>query len=172
MDCRADFDLKGIEKMIKTLDKMGKSSQKAVSKAANAGGTAAKKAYSSAPVPVGKTGNLLRAVKSVKKKRHQFKRRQRGVAMYDIAWPEEMDDVFQKPIKNPGVAGGKSDHAYYPNSVEYGFLTRAKGGGIKFVPGQNIIRKKMDAEEPGITAKIVQKAEKELDKLWKEAEHK
>lgn len=92
--------------------------------------------------------------------------------MYDIGFPTAYNDVFQKPIKNPGVAGGKSSHAYYPNSVEYGFLTRSKGNGIKYVPGQKNIRNKMDAAEPGVTAKIVQKAEEELGKLWKEAEHK
>lgn len=175
MACRADFDMKGLEKMVKALDKMGKSPQKAITKGASAGATVARKAFSSAPVPVGETGNLLRAVKSVKKKRHQFKRRQRGVAMYDIAWPEDMNDVLQKPVKNPGEAGStatKNGHAYYPNSIEYGFLTRSKGGGYSYVPGTHIVRTQLEQAEPNVGAVTVNVLDRELDKLWKEASHK
>lgn len=174
-DCRADFDLTGAIKLVKALDKMGKSPQKAVTRGASAGATVARKAYKAAPVPVGETGNLLRAVKSVKKSRHKFKRRQRGVAMYDITWPEDMNAVLQKPVKNPGEAGStatKNGHAYYPNSIEYGFLTRSKGGGYSYVPGKHIVRTQLEQAEPQVGAVTVNVLEKELDKLWQEAKHK
>jgi len=173
--CEVQFDTRGIVKLVKMLDKAGKSSQKAVTKGANAGATVARKAYRSAPVPVGETGYLQQAVKSVKKNRHKFKRRQRGVAMYDITWPDDMNDVLQKPVKNPGEAGSKATkggHAYYPNSIEYGFLTRSKGGGYSYVPGTHIVRSQMDAAQSQVGNAIVHAMEKELDKLWQEATHK
>lgn len=167
-------DLSGTKKMVKALDKMGKSPQKAVTKAANAGATVAQKAYRATPVPVGETGNLQRAVKAVKKSRHKFKHRRRGVAVYDIAWPDSMNDVLQKPVKHPGAAGSKSTkngHAYYPNSIEYGFLTRSKGNGIRYVPGTHTVRNQLESAEPKVTSTIIGKLEKELDKLLQEASH-
>ncbi len=173
-ESNVSFDTTGIVKMVKALDKMGKSPQKAITKAANAGATVAQRAFRQSPVPVGETGNLQRAVKAAKKKRHSFARRQRGVAMYDITWPDDMNDVLQKPVKNPGEAGStatKSGHAYYPASIEYGFLTRSKGNGYSYVPGTQILHSKMDAEAPSVMDRTIKKAEEELDKLWQEAQH-
>ena len=167
-------DTTGIEKMVKALDDIGKSPQQAVTRAASAGATVAKKAFRSAPVSVGETGNYKRAVQAAKASRHTLKRRKRGVAIYDIDWPESMNDVLQKPVKNPGAAGSKSTkygHAYYPNSIEYGFLTRSKGGGYSYGPGTRELRNWMDAAEPDVADRIIQKAEEELEKLWQKAKH-
>lgn len=165
-DCRADFDLTGAIKLVKALDKMGKSPQKAVTKAASKAITPVKRAIKYGTVPVGETGNLKRAIT-----RKAEKSRRRGKKIYEVTFDKKYNSVLQKPIKNPGEAGGKNDRAYYPASQEYGFLTRSKGGGYSYVPGLHFMREGAENAEQQAKTIMVDTLEKELDKLWKEATH-
>jgi hypothetical protein len=106
---------------------MGGLPQKAATKAASKGMTVVRRAVKK-EIPVGETGNLKRGLF-----RKAEKCKKKGKKVYDLKYNPSMNDVFQKPIKRPGLYGGKHrTHGYYPNSVEYGFLTRAKGGGVEF----------------------------------------
>ena len=165
-DCDVAFDLKGIEKMVKALNKVNKSPQKAVTRAASKAATLVKRAVRQGTVPVGKTGNLKRAIT-----RKAEKTRARGKKVYEITFDKKYNDVLQKPIKNPGAAGGKNPKAYYPASQEYGFLTRSKGGGIEYVPGLHFMRQGAENAEAQAKQVMIETLEKELDKLWKEATH-
>ena len=132
-DCRADFDLTGAIKLVKALDKMGKSPQKAVTKAASKAITPVKRAIKNGTVPVGKTGTLKRAIT-----RKAEKSRFRGKKIYVVTFDRKYNTVLQKPIDRPGIYGGKSPKAYYPASQEYGFLTRKKGGeGMEYRYGRS-----------------------------------
>jgi len=86
---------------------------------------------------------------------------------------------LSKPIKNPGAAGGKNKKAYYPASVEHGFLTRAnEGGGLKFVrcktglglkrvEGKHFMRDSAEAARPEFEKVVIEKLSARLDKEWK-----
>lgn len=121
-----DFDFSEVEKLEKTFAQMeGKAVQKMANTAARKGadivGAAIRK-----NAPVGKTGELKRGFRKTKERSKLY-----GKAVYDYAMDKNKDAIFQKKLKNPGVLGGKNrHHAYYPASVEYGFLARAKGGGV------------------------------------------
>ena len=88
---------------------------------------------------------------------------------YDLTFDKGMNDVLQKPVKNPGEAGSKSTlhgHAYYPASMEYGFLTRSKGGGLSYVPGYEFMRTGTEAAGPEARQVIIDTAAKELINEW------
>ena len=164
-DTVVSFDLRGLEKMVKMLDKAGQSPQKAVTKAASKGITPVRKAIRGL-VPVGATGNLKKAII-----RKAEKSRSRGKKVYEVTFDKAYNNVLQRPIKNPGAAGGKSDKAYYPASQEYGFLTRSKGGGVSYVPGRYFMRRGAEQAQPQATEIIMDTMGKELDKLWQTAQH-
>lgn len=125
-EAKLNFDFSEVDKLEKTFEQMeGKAVQKMANTAARkgadiVGATIRKNA------PVGKTGELKRGFRKTKERSKLY-----GKAVYDYAMDKNKDAIFQKKLKNPGVLGGKSrHHAYYPSSVEYGFLARAKGGGV------------------------------------------
>ena len=121
------FDLDDLKRFEGTIKAMGGVPQKAATKAASKGMTLVRRAAKKR-IPVGETGNLKRGLT-----RKAEKKTREGRKVYDLKYNPAMNAAFQKPIKRPGLYGGKHyTHGYYPNSVEYGFLTRAKGGGIEY----------------------------------------
>ena len=105
-----NLDMSDFKRLVRTLDKIGGLPQKCVTKAARKGGSLVIKAVrQKAPVDTGtlKRGLRLKAEKS----------RTKGKKVYDVAFDAGMNDVFQKPIQNPGEAGGKNKTAYYPASM-------------------------------------------------------
>lgn len=122
------FDTRDMKKLYKALDNLGgKTMQKCVNRAAGKGATAVGKRIR-AKAPKGKTGQLKKGFKR-KKERSKIPNK----AVYQYAMDSSKNNVFQKPIKNPGALGGAHKYwGYYPNSVEYGFLARAKGGGLEY----------------------------------------
>jgi hypothetical protein len=68
-----------------------------------------------AGAPVGKTGMLKKAIK---KKLETPNKRKKGV--YRLSFDPKFTDHFQKPTT--GIYGGDTPYAYYPASVEYGYL--------------------------------------------------
>lgn len=143
---------------------------KAARKAAQKGSNVVGKAIRSA-APVGETGQLKRGFK---KKRE--KSAKKGKFVYDYAMDSAKNDIFQKPIKNPGVLGGKNQTAYYPASIEYGFLVKAPGGGYTYkqgekrpsrkVEGQYFTRDAANAAEPAAVETMKRVLNEELDKEW------
>lgn len=125
--CEIEFDISGIEKMITALNHLDKSPQKAVTKAAREAIKPVLREIKHGTVPVGKTGNLRKAIT-----RKAERTRTRGKKVYEVTLNKRYNDLLQKPIKKPGILGGKSDHGYYPASIEYGYLSRAPGGGYQY----------------------------------------
>lgn len=161
-------DLKKFEETCKRLDE--KTALKAAKKAAQKGANIVGKAIRSA-APVGETGQLRKGFR--KKMEHS---RLRGKFVYDYAMDPAKNAIFQKPIRYPGTLGGKNKHAYYPSSIEYGFLARAPGAGYVFTPGQRLPSQKIEgthftrkaAEEsaPAVYAEVSRVLNEELDKEW------
>ena len=159
-------DISGAEKMIRMLNEMQKSPQKAITSAAGKAATQVKRAIKQGTVPVGATGNLKKAIV-----RKAEKSRKRGRKVYDVTFDSAYNEVLQKPIQNPGEAGGKNPKAYYPASQEYGFLTRSKGNGITYVEGLHFMKKGADESEKQAMDIMMDTLGKELDKIWQKAQH-
>lgn len=153
------FKIDGLDACVKSLKKMEDVPQKIVTKAAGKGTNVVRRAIKG-NVPV-RTGDLKRGIV-----RNGERSKYRGKKVYDLIFDPGMNDVFQKPIKNPGEAGGKSDHGYYPASMEYGFLTRSKGGGLSYVPGYYFMRDAAEASSPAAKKEMIKTLNEEIDKEW------
>ncbi len=124
-----------------------------------------------ANAPKGATGQLRRGFKKKKEKSSK-----KGKYVYDYAMDSSKNDIFQKPIKNPGILGGKNKTGYYPASVEYGFLAKAPGGGYSYQPGerrpskkiegQYFVKEASEASESAAVETMKQVLNEELDKEW------
>lgn len=174
MRATVTFDTKDIDRFEKTCRELGdKTALKAARKAAQKGSNIVGKAIRQ-QAPVGKTGQLRRGFK--KKKENSSKR---GKFVYDYAMDSAKNEIFQKPIRNPGILGGKSRTGYYPASVEYGFLTKAPGGGYKYTPGQKrpsrkvegqyFVKKASEDAEAAAVETMKRVLNEELDKEWTKA---
>lgn len=153
------FELDGFGGFVSVLGSMEDVPKKCVSRAAGKGATVVRRAIrGKAPVA---TGDLKRGIY-----RKGERSRLKGKKVYQLAFNPAMNDVFQKPIKNPGVAGGKSDHAYYPASMEYGFLTRSKGGGYSYVPGYHFMQQAAEDSAAETKSTMIKSLNEQIDKEW------
>lgn len=154
-------DMRDLKEARKTFEAMGTLPAKIVTAAARRGATLTKKAIlRSGKFPVD-TGLMKRAL-TTKREKSRFK----GKKVYDIRFDPTWNEYLQRPIKNPGEAGGKSDHAYYPASMEYGFLTRSKGGGISYSPGFHFMRDEGEAMREPAQAEMARKFNEAIQKEW------
>lgn len=154
------FQVKGFDSFVGVLGKMENVPQKCVTRAAGKGANVVRKAVRAA-APKGETGNLRRGIT-----RRGERSKVKGKKVYEVTFSSSMNDVFQKPIKNPREAGGKSDHGYYPASMEYGFLTRSKGGGLSYVPGYHFMRDAAEASSAASKSEMIKTLNEEIDKEW------
>lgn len=143
------FDTKGIEVFIEALNKVEQSPQKAVNKGTSKAILTVKRAVRSA-APV-RTGTLRRNIVT-KAERNKGKK---GKKMRQVTFKggQDANAVLQKPIQHPGALGGKSPKAYYPSSMEYGFLARAPGGGTVYYSKGVFQTKKQASKRASWTAK-------------------
>lgn len=153
------FELDGFGGFVSVLGSMEDVPKKCVSRAAGKGATVVRRAIRG-KVPVA-TGDMKRGIY-----RKGERSRLKGKKVYQLAFNPAMNDVFQKPIKNPGVAGGKSDHAYYPASMEYGFLTRSKGGGYSYVPGYHFMQQAAEDSAAETKSTMIKSLNEQIDKEW------
>ena len=174
------FDFRDIYRFEVTCRTLGektalKAAQKAAQKGSNIVGKEVRRS-----APKGETGQLKKGFKK-KKERSRFQ----GKFVYDYAMDPAKNDIFQKPIRHPGILGGKNKKAYYPSSIEYGFLARAPGAGYIYVPrnrllqiltgrkiptqkvpGTHFTKKAADRAEPSAVAEMKRVLNEELDKEW------
>lgn len=158
-DMKLTFYLQDLPRFYAALSRVEKVPQRAVTKAAGKGMTVVRRAVRSG-VPVD-TGALKRGII-----RKGERSRTKGKKVYDLMFDPGMNDTFQKPIKQPGAAGGKSSHGYYPASMEYGFLTRSKGDGLSYVPGYHFMRDAAQEAAFPATQTIIKTFTAELEKEW------
>ena len=165
-DMDMSFNFKEIDQFQKALDRVGKLPQKVVSKAASAGADVSGNAVKAA-APIGKTGRLS---KGFKKYSERSRTRGKKVYGYGMSDSKSKTKQFQKDIPanpdHPGKRRTNWKHAYYPSSVEYGFLTRSTGNGLKYVQGQHFVRKASEAARPQVESTIIKTAIAELEKEW------
>lgn len=162
MAISVNFECRDLQDFADTLERVGTVPQKCVTKGAKMGATMVK-SHMKSIVPVGKTGNLKRGIE-LHGEKHRGKK---GKKVYEIRISPEMNDVFQKKIVQAGRYNGKSkDHAYYPASIEYGFMARDKGGGIQYIPGQHFMQKAADAMDAPAKTAMIRTVTEEMEKEW------
>lgn len=157
------FDTRELKAFQLTIQRMGGIPTKVATKAASKGATVVRREVRSR-IPVGETGELKRGIKR-KGERSKFK----GKKVYDLMFDPAKNAVFQKPVKHPGEAGStstKGGHAYYPASQQYGFLTRSKGGGIRYVAGKNFMGEGAETAAVMQRKTVIDTAVKELESEW------
>lgn len=111
-------------------------------------------------IPVGKTGQLRRGIIRVGERS-----RYKGKKIYDLMFDPDKNAIFQKPIPAKEKSAAKK-HAYYPASIEYGFLTRSKGKGLRYVEGRHFMRDSTDEAAPAARQAVIRTATQELNKEW------
>jgi hypothetical protein len=143
------FEFEGMEEFEALVKEIGEFPEKIVTPSARAGAMIAlKAAKENAPGGPDTTGNLKKGI-IIKGER----KRVRAKKVYDIMLDPKMTDIFRKK--------GKEKDAYYPSSMEFGFLTR---NGRK-IPGLHYLRRALDDNADAIAAKIFEKLLAKLDKL-------
>lgn len=171
--CSMKLDFSELYDLKKKLDRVGEDTAKtAVVKAAGRGRTIVRNAIRGA-APEGKTGKLKEGIVS-----RGERTKLNGRKVYDVMPSPKMNAVFQKPIKKPGKAGGSSEKGYYPASVEYGFLTRANEGGLKFirrktgiglkrVEGSHFMRDTAESSRQAAEKAMIKTLTTSLDREWR-----
>lgn len=155
-------DVRDLQEVQRTFEAMGKLPQRVVTGAAGKAATAVRRAVkSSSEIPVD-TGTLRGAIIR-KGERSRYK----GKKVYEVVFDPALNSVLQKPIKHPGEAHGKSKHGYYPASMEYGFLTRSKGGGISYFPGFHFMRDTGEAQRGKAREIMASELNKRMEKEWR-----
>lgn len=158
---KVSVDLKDLKEAKKAFDAMGTLPAKIVTAAARRGATVAKRAVQgSGKMPVD-TGTMRKALRTKREKS-----RRKGKKVYEVVFDPALNAYLQRPIKNPGEAGGQSAKAYYPASMEYGFLTRSKGGGISYSPGFHFMRDEGEAVREPIKEEMARKFNEAIQKEW------
>lgn len=157
---KVKFKIEGMKELQKSFEKLGKVPQKYVTSAARKGmNIPLKKARSDAPV--GETGNLKRGI-VLKGEKSRYKAKK----VYRIVFDAKMNDVFQKPIINPGSRGGSGkDTGYYPISQEYGYFA----GEGNYIPGFRFISSGFTANIRTLEGTIVRTLKSKLDAEIKKA---
>ncbi len=158
------FDTTDVTKMIGMLNKIGVSPQKAINKGTSKAALLLKrKIRAEAPV---RTGTLRKNI--VVKAESNHGKKGRKVREITFKGGEEANAQLQRTIQNPGALGGKSSKAYYPASQEFGYLARAKGGGVQYIPGKHFMRDPADANEPQARQLMIDTTMEVLEKTWQE----
>lgn len=151
------YDVSDLERLERTIKKVGELPQKHVTAAARKGSTVVKRGVLG-KVPVD-TGAIKRGIKVTGERK-----RTRNKKVYQLVFDRKYNSIFQKPVANP--SRGRRKIAYYPASQEYGFFTRSKGGGLSYVPGYHFMRE--GAEQTSVEAKrvIVKTVTDKMEKEW------
>lgn len=151
---KVHFRVEGMEELRKSLQRLGKVPQKHVTSASRKGmNIVLKQAKGNAPV--GDTGNLKKGIVL-----RGEKSRYKGKKVYRIVFDPTMNDVFQKPIKNPGSRGGQGKStAYYPISQEYGYFA----GDGNYIPGYRFIHGALVQNVQRVEKTIVDEMKKRID---------
>lgn len=160
---RVDVYMDDLLEARRTFDAMGQLPARIVTAAAGRGATVVKRAVKNSTEIPELTGTMRKAVRRLRAERSKVK----GKKVYPVGFDPAMNSVLQKPIRNPGEAGGQNDKAYYPASMEYGFLTRSKGGGISYFPGFHFMAAAGESVRGEANAAMAKKFNEAIQKEWR-----
>jgi HK97 gp10 family phage protein len=143
---KTNFQIEGMDELIKSMKKLGKIPQKHVTSASKKGmNISLKDAKANAPY---ETGDLKKGIKIVGEKSSS-----KGKKIYRTVFDRSMNDVFQKKNSAGKIIG------YYPVSQEYGYFT--KNG--KYIPGFKFISNSLTENTGKIEETIISTLKKKID---------
>ena len=180
------FDINDITSTIRMFNKLAESPQKAINKGTSKAALVLKRAIKSG-VPE-RTGALKKNLVIRAEKSHK---RGRKVRQVTVRGGPEANGIFQKDIANWGALGGDNKYAYYPSSMEYGFLARAPGGGLvyydpktaqfrmrpdsagktektQYIEGRHFMQEGADSSSESVKQTMINVTMEELEKIWLE----
>lgn len=150
---RIRIKIEGMKELERSLKRLGDVPQKHVTSSARKGMNIVRKdAKKNAPRLIGylEKGIILKGEKS----------RYKGKKVYRVVFDPKMNDVFQKPIMNPGSRGGQGkDTGYYPHSMEYGYFA----GDGNYIPGFRFIHNALTNNTRAVEKTIVSEMKKKID---------
>lgn len=149
-------EIEGFAELMRQLERVEKIPKSVVTKAAREGiKNPLKDAKAGAPE---ESGSLKNGIIKILEKTP----RKKAKSVYRIVFDRAFNPIFQKPIKIPGIFGGKKSTGYYPVSQEYGFKT---GGNKGYKEGLYFVREAMEKNQDDSARKMVRRLGKEIDKL-------
>jgi hypothetical protein len=149
--------VEGLEELQAQIQKVGNPPKKVITKSAKAGmKDPLKEAKRLMPVSkITKTrGSLKKGLKQVMEKGAN----RRTKTVYRMVWDKKLVDIYLK--KSSGAYGGKPPKAYYPHSVEYGFLTK-----YGYKEGRHIIRDTVEKHEESSIKKVMDVLQDYIDDM-------
>jgi hypothetical protein len=147
-------EIEGFAELMRQLERVEKVPKSVTSKAAREGiKKPLKDAKTNAPELSGSLKNGI--IKMLEKSP-----RGKAKSVYRIVFDRAFNPVFQKPIQNPGIYGGKKPTGYYPVSQEYGFQNKSG-----FTPGLYFVRDALENNASDSEKKMIKRLGKEIDKL-------
>lgn len=142
-----NFKIEGMDKLEKSLKRLGKVPQKHVTSSARKGmNIAFREAKNKAPYD---EGNLKSGMKLVGEKS-----KIKGKKVYQVVFDRAKNDIFQKKNSKGEVTG------YYPASQEYGFFAR----NGRYIPGYHFLKKSLESKSKAIQTKIIEDMQNKIDK--------
>ncbi|HCR82045.1 MAG TPA: hypothetical protein DIW07_01305 [Lachnospiraceae bacterium] len=141
------FRVDGMEKLIKSIEELGKVPQKYVTSASRKAMTAVQK-VSKEKAPY-ETGNLRKGIILRGEKSHS-----KGKKVYRIIFDPRMNDIFQKKSGKYGEVKG-----YYPVSQEYGYFSRSGN----YIPGFRFVHKSFKQNTRNIESTIIGTMQTKID---------
>ncbi|MDD4564775.1 MAG: HK97 gp10 family phage protein [Eubacteriales bacterium] len=156
---KVKFKVEGMKELQKSLKRLGQVPQKHVTSSARKGmNVVLKGAKSNAPED---TGDLKRGMK-LSGERSRFKAKK----VYRVIFDPAMNDIFQKPIKNPGSRGGSGKNTgYYPISQEYGFFA----GDGHYIPGYRFVHDSLTSNAKQMEKIIIDTMKTKIDQEIRKA---
>lgn len=147
------FKIEGMKELERSIKKLGQVPQKHITSSARKGmNVSLKDSRANAPYDTGqlKKGIVLKGERS----------RTKAKKVYRVVFDDKMNDVFQKPIQNPGSRGGKGNATgYYPISQEYGYFA----GDGNYIPGYRFISDSLTNNVKTIEKIIVKTMKQKID---------
>lgn len=159
------LDTRDLKELRRAVAALGDVPTRCVTSAAGKAATLVKRNIRQGDIPE-YTGSLRRGIVRTRKE----KSRARGKAVYRIDFDPAYNDVFQRPVKNPGAAGSTqtgNGHAYYPYSMEFGFITRDGG----YFPGFHFMRDGAEESRYAAEGRMVKSLNENLEKEWMKRGH-
>jgi len=152
----ATFKIEGLKELQDSLDKLGEVPQRHVT-------AASKKAMKIPLVQAKDDAPYLTGALSDGIIQKPEKTKDKGKKIYRIVFDRAMNDIFQKPVKNPGESGSPNasarSSAYYPVSQEYGFYTRDG----TYIKGLAFVRNALESNAQAVGKTIVDTMKIKID---------
>lgn len=161
------WDARDLKELRRAVVALGDVPTRCVTSAAGKAATLVKRNIKAGNVPV-RTGNLRRGI--VRTKKEKSKKRGKAVYRIDFKGGEEWNHIFQRPVKNPGAAGSTqtgNGHAYYPYSMEFGYI----GRDGNYIQGHHFMRDGAEESRYAAEARMVKSLNENLEKEWMKRGH-